>query len=124
MGRQLPREFVPGYAGKGPASGAAVARPGSRGIIPCWKEEVAVAAVGNADAQYSPAALSTVHDTGRDVDHAAGAHYVRFSIQRHCPLAVQDVVKFGSLPMIMFLCTVDIDGVHPGRDLVILAADQ
>ena len=101
-----------------------MARPGSRTTIPCWKEEVAVADVGNANNQYSHPALRTVYHTGRDVDQAASAHCVRFSIQRYCPLAVQDVVKFCSLPMIMFLCTVDIDGVHPGSDLVILAADQ
>ena len=101
-----------------------MARPGSRTTIPCWKEEVAVADVGNAHNQYSHPALSTVYHTGWDVDQAASALCVRFSIQRNCPLAVQDVVKFCGLPMIMFLCTVDIDGVHPGSDLVILAADQ
>ena len=65
-----------------------------------------------------------MHDPGRDVHDRPFSHRLIDAVQPHETFAFQHVVNLGGDLVVVLLGAIDVDGVDPGRDIRVLAADQ
>ena len=65
-----------------------------------------------------------MNDSRWNVDHRSGPDILLLAIEDHFAFAGQDVVKLGGDFVVVRFCTIDIDRVSPGRDILIALTEQ
>jgi hypothetical protein len=61
---------------------------------------------------------------GGNVQHCSRTHRDLFIVERHLPLAIEDVVEFGADFVIVGFGAVDIHRVSPGGDVFVALAEK
>ena len=87
-------------------------------------EQVVVADVGNPDYQNAHPSLRAMNHARGDVNDGSLAYGMLHAVEAYGPLAIQNVVQLRAALVVVLPGAVDIHGMGPGRDVVILAADE
>src|SRR5262245_13131620 len=89
-----------------------------------WKIQIAVGDVWDSDDQHAHSAACAVDDSRWNVNQGSFANRMLVAVEEDRPFAVEHVVKFRGDFVIVLFGAVNIDGVRPGGDVVILPAHQ
>jgi hypothetical protein len=88
------------------------------------EEKVVVANVGDADHEYLHSSACPVNDARGDLYDRALADRVLHAVEQDAALAIQHIVQLGGALVVMEPGAVNVHGMDPGSDVLVLSADK